>query len=131
MARRGFMDLLVVPWVDKAIAIVASLPFAFELYRRWAVGHVNFPRAVLGLDRGPEKAKDDVQGGFVVEPEAESQRLENGADGQLRLGLRSFLVRSRRGSVVGGGLHLFFCVCWVFQGRITLGWRGLSMATSP
>ena len=59
------------------------------------------------------------------------QCLENGVNGQLRLGLRSFLVRSRRGSVVGGGLHLFFCVCWVFQGRITLGWRGLSMATSP
>jgi hypothetical protein len=49
MARRGFMDLLVIPWVDKSIAIVASLPFAFELYRRWAVGQVNFPRAVLGL----------------------------------------------------------------------------------
>ena len=49
MARRGFMDLLVIPWVDKTIAIMASLPFAFELYRRWAVGHVNFPRAVLGL----------------------------------------------------------------------------------
>ena len=49
MARRGFMDVLVIPWVDKTIAIVASLPFAFELYRRWAVGHVNFPRAVLGL----------------------------------------------------------------------------------
>ncbi len=49
MARRGFMDLLVIPWVDKTIAIVASLPFAFELYRRWVVGHVNFPRAVLGL----------------------------------------------------------------------------------
>jgi len=43
------MDLLVIPWVDKTIAIVASLPFAFELYRRWVVGHVNFPRAVLGL----------------------------------------------------------------------------------
>jgi protein-S-isoprenylcysteine O-methyltransferase Ste14 len=49
MARRRFMDLLVIPWVDKTIAIVACLPFAFELYRRWVVGHVNFPRAVLGL----------------------------------------------------------------------------------
>ncbi len=49
MARRGFMDLLAIPWVDKSIAIVASLPFAVELYRRWIVGHVNFPRAVLGL----------------------------------------------------------------------------------
>jgi len=39
----------VIPWVDKTIAIAASLPFAFELYRRWVVGHVNFPRAVLGL----------------------------------------------------------------------------------
>jgi hypothetical protein len=55
---------------------------------------------------------------------------KSAVDGQLRLGLRSFLVRSRRGSVAGGALHLFFCVCWVFQGRITLGWRGLSMATS-
>lgn len=49
MARRRFMDLLVIPWVDKTIAIVACLPFAVELYRRWAFGHVNFPRAVLGL----------------------------------------------------------------------------------
>ena len=49
MAQRSFMDLLVIPWVDKTIAIVASLPFAFELYRRWVVGHVNSPRAVLGL----------------------------------------------------------------------------------
>ncbi len=49
MARRGFMELLVVPWVDKTIAILASVPFAFELYRRWAIGHANFPRIVLGL----------------------------------------------------------------------------------
>jgi protein-S-isoprenylcysteine O-methyltransferase Ste14 len=49
MARLNFMDVLAIPWVDKTIAIVASLPFAFELYRRWVVGHVNFPRAVLGL----------------------------------------------------------------------------------
>jgi protein-S-isoprenylcysteine O-methyltransferase Ste14 len=49
MARRRFIDLLAIPWVDKTIAVVASLPFALELYRRWVVGHVNFPRAVLGL----------------------------------------------------------------------------------
>src|SRR5215470_15599932 len=49
MARRRFMDLLAIPWVDKAIAILAAIPFAGELYRRWVVGHVNFPRAVLGL----------------------------------------------------------------------------------
>ena len=49
MARRRFMDLLAIPWVDKTIAVVASLPWVVELYRRWVVGHVNFPRAVLGL----------------------------------------------------------------------------------
>src|SRR5215469_1161572 len=49
MARRSFMDLLVIPWVDKTIAVVATVPFVVELYRRWVLGHVNFPRAVLGL----------------------------------------------------------------------------------
>jgi len=43
------MDLLVIPWVDKTIAVVATVPFVVELYRRWVLGHVNFPRAVLGL----------------------------------------------------------------------------------
>lgn len=43
------MDLLVIPWVDKTVAIVATIPFVFELYRRWVGGRVNFPRAVLGL----------------------------------------------------------------------------------
>jgi len=43
------MDLLVIPWVDKTIAVVATIPFVVELYRRWVLGHVNFPRAVLGL----------------------------------------------------------------------------------
>jgi protein-S-isoprenylcysteine O-methyltransferase Ste14 len=43
------MDLLVIPWVDKTIAIAAAVPFVYELYRRWVVGHVNFPRVVLGL----------------------------------------------------------------------------------
>jgi len=32
------MDLLAIPWVDKTIYVVASLPFAVELYRRWVVG---------------------------------------------------------------------------------------------
>jgi protein-S-isoprenylcysteine O-methyltransferase Ste14 len=49
MARRGFMDLLVIPWVDKTIAILACVPNVIELYRRWVIGHVSFPRAVLGL----------------------------------------------------------------------------------
>jgi hypothetical protein len=40
-------------------------------------------------------------------------------DGELCFGVESFLLRSRRGSVVRGALHLPFCVCWVFQGRIT------------
>ena len=49
MTQRGFMDLLAIPWVDKSIAIVATIPFVIELYHRWVVGHVNFPRAVLGI----------------------------------------------------------------------------------
>jgi protein-S-isoprenylcysteine O-methyltransferase Ste14 len=49
MPQRSFMDLLAIPWVDKSIAILATIPFVIELYRRWVVGHVNFPRAVLGL----------------------------------------------------------------------------------
>ena len=31
-----------------------------------------------GLDRGPERAKDDVRGGYAAEPEAESQSPETG-----------------------------------------------------
>lgn len=49
MARRRFMDQLVIRWVDKTIAILAVLPLATELCRRGVLGHVNFPRAVLGL----------------------------------------------------------------------------------
>jgi protein-S-isoprenylcysteine O-methyltransferase Ste14 len=49
MARSSMMDVLVIPWVDKTISLVATVPFVVELYRRWVVGHVNFPRAVLGL----------------------------------------------------------------------------------
>jgi protein-S-isoprenylcysteine O-methyltransferase Ste14 len=49
MTQRGFMDRLAIPWVDKTIAIVATIPFVIELYQRWVVGHVNFPRALLGI----------------------------------------------------------------------------------
>jgi protein-S-isoprenylcysteine O-methyltransferase Ste14 len=49
MTQRGFIDLLAIPWVDKSIAIVATIPFVIELYQRWVVGHVNFPRALLGI----------------------------------------------------------------------------------
>src|SRR5262249_24986248 len=48
MTRRSFMDRLATPWVDKSIAIVATIPFVIELYHRWVVGRVNFPRALLG-----------------------------------------------------------------------------------
>ena len=38
MARRGFMDLLVIPW-GRQDRRYRSLPaFAFELYRRWYIG---------------------------------------------------------------------------------------------
>jgi protein-S-isoprenylcysteine O-methyltransferase Ste14 len=49
MTQRRFTDLLAIPAVDKGIAIVATIPFVIELYRRWVVGHVNFPRAILGI----------------------------------------------------------------------------------
>jgi hypothetical protein len=61
--------------------------------------------------------------GDYPELRAISNRASSGKQvgSQLRWGLSSFLVRSRRGSVVRGTLHLFlfFCVCWVFQVRIT------------
>ena len=49
MTRRSFLNLLTIPWVDKSIAIIATVPFVIELYHRWVLGHVNFPRAVLGI----------------------------------------------------------------------------------
>ena len=49
MTQRSFMDMLAIPWVDKSIAVVATIPFVIELYDRWVVGHVNFPRALLGI----------------------------------------------------------------------------------
>ena len=49
MTQRSPMDLLAIPWIDKTIAILATIPFIVELYKRWVVGHVNFPRAVLGI----------------------------------------------------------------------------------
>jgi protein-S-isoprenylcysteine O-methyltransferase Ste14 len=49
MSQRSFLNLLAIPWVDKSIAIVATIPFVIELYHRWIVGNVNFPRAVLGI----------------------------------------------------------------------------------
>lgn len=43
------MELLSISWVDRTIAIVASLPFAVELYQRYTAVGLSFPRAVLGL----------------------------------------------------------------------------------
>ena len=43
------MAVLSTPWVDRTIAIVASFPFAIELYRRYTTVGLSFPRAVLGL----------------------------------------------------------------------------------
>src|SRR6516225_10568249 len=43
------MEQLAIRRVDKRIAIVATIPFVIELYHRWVVGKVNFPRAVLGI----------------------------------------------------------------------------------
>lgn len=49
MTQRSFMQMLAIPWVDKTIAVIATIPFVIELYDRWVVGHVNFPRALLGI----------------------------------------------------------------------------------
>lgn len=43
------MAILHRPWVDRTIAVAASLPFVVELYDRWIGGHLSFPRAVLGV----------------------------------------------------------------------------------
>ena len=43
------MRTLYIPWVDKAIAIVAVLPNVIELYHRLTSANLNFPRAVLGI----------------------------------------------------------------------------------
>lgn len=44
-----FMQMLSIPWVDKTIAIVATLPFVWDLYSRWFGANLSFPRAVLGI----------------------------------------------------------------------------------
>lgn len=45
----GLMEILTTPWVDKTMAIVATLPFVWSLYRRWSAANLSFPRAVLGI----------------------------------------------------------------------------------
>ena len=56
---------------------------------------------------------------FVALPETWTAVSWKRAYGQSCLRMEGFLLRSGRGPVVGGALHLFFRVCWVFQGRIT------------
>jgi protein-S-isoprenylcysteine O-methyltransferase Ste14 len=43
------MQFLYVPWVDRAIAVIAVLPSTVELYHRYFGGNLSFPRAVLGI----------------------------------------------------------------------------------
>ena len=45
----GFMHALGNPAVDRAIAVVASAPFAYELYRRLTLGTLNIPRAASAI----------------------------------------------------------------------------------
>ncbi len=46
---RRLFDALRIPWVDKAIAVLAVLPFAYEMVRLLKLGQLNIPRAVLAL----------------------------------------------------------------------------------
>ncbi len=47
--RRRLFDALMVPWIDKSIAVLAVLPFAYELLRMLQRGQMNIPRAVLAI----------------------------------------------------------------------------------
>jgi protein-S-isoprenylcysteine O-methyltransferase Ste14 len=44
-----FMAMLSIPWVDKAIAVVAITPNVIELYRRYTTANLTVPRAILGI----------------------------------------------------------------------------------
>ncbi|MHB9074658.1 MAG: methyltransferase family protein [Desulfobaccales bacterium] len=46
---RRFFQTLTIPWVDKTFAILAVLPFAYELVRMLQHGQLNIPRAVLAI----------------------------------------------------------------------------------
>ncbi len=45
--RRRLFNTLMIPWVDKTIAVLAVAPFAYELVRMLMRGEMNIPRAVL------------------------------------------------------------------------------------
>jgi protein-S-isoprenylcysteine O-methyltransferase Ste14 len=47
--RRRLFNALMIPWVDKTIAVLAVAPFAYELVRMLVHGLMNIPRAVLAI----------------------------------------------------------------------------------
>lgn len=46
---RRLFNALMIPWVDKTIAVLAVLPFAYELFGVLKRGAMNIPRAVLAI----------------------------------------------------------------------------------
>jgi protein-S-isoprenylcysteine O-methyltransferase Ste14 len=46
---RRLFNALTIPWVDKTIAVLAVLPFAYELIKMLLNGQMNIPRAVLAI----------------------------------------------------------------------------------
>lgn len=47
--RRRLFNSLTIPWVDKTIAVLAVLPFAYELVRIALRGEMNIPRASVAI----------------------------------------------------------------------------------
>lgn len=47
--RRRLFNSLTIPWVDKTIAVLAVLPFAYELVRIAMRGEMNIPRASVAI----------------------------------------------------------------------------------
>lgn len=47
--RRRLFNALTIPWVDKTIAVLAVLPFAYELVRIAMRGEMNIPRASTAI----------------------------------------------------------------------------------
>jgi len=46
---RRLFNALLIPWVDKSIAVLAVLPFVYELYKLLMHGEMNIPRANLAV----------------------------------------------------------------------------------
>lgn len=47
--RRRLFNALMIPWVDKTIAVLAVAPFVYELVKMLLHGLMNIPRAVLAI----------------------------------------------------------------------------------